>query len=122
MTGGSFDTNILIDALNGIVAAQTLLDEVEDRWISRLTWIEVLSKVDECALKETELMLSAFEIDEVTVLISERAAQLRNERRRLKLVDAVILASAQVNGRMLATRNTKDFPAGTPGIHVPYTL
>ena len=40
--------------------------------------------------------------------------------RSLKRADAVILASAQVNGRVLVTRNTQDFPASMPGLHVPY--
>lgn len=122
MIARSFDSNILIDALNGVAPAQALLDEAEDRWISRLTWIEVLSKGDAESLPETELLLSAFQIDELTVPIAERAAQLRNERRRLKVVDAVIQASAQVNDRPLFTRNTKDFPPELPGIHVPYTV
>jgi predicted nucleic acid-binding protein len=39
---------------------------------------------------------------------------------RIKLLDAYIFATAQVNGSILVTRNTKDFPAQTPGIRVPY--
>jgi predicted nucleic acid-binding protein len=40
----------------------------------------------------------------------------------MKLLDAMILAAAQVNGAILVTRNTRDFPANMPGIRVPYTL
>ena len=40
----------------------------------------------------------------------------------MKLLDAFILATAQVNGAILVTRNTKDFPATMPGVRVPYTL
>ena len=40
----------------------------------------------------------------------------------MKLLDAYILATAQVNGAILVTRNTKDFPVNMPGIRVPYTL
>jgi hypothetical protein len=47
---------------------------------------------------------------------------LRRERPRLKSPDAIILATAQIRGRVLITRNTKDFPAAMPGIRVPYTL
>ena len=36
--------------------------------------------------------------------------------------DAIILATAQIRGRVLVTRNTRDFPANMPGIRVPYTL
>ena len=38
------------------------------------------------------------------------------------MTDDDILATAQVNGAILITRNTKDFPANLPGIRVPYTL
>ena len=51
----------------------------------------------------------------------ERAA-LRRERSRLRLPHAVIHASAQVHGRILITRNTRDFPADMPDIRVPYSL
>jgi predicted nucleic acid-binding protein len=40
----------------------------------------------------------------------------------MKLMDAYILATAQVNGAILITRNTKDFPAEMPGIRIPYTI
>jgi hypothetical protein len=33
-----------------------------------------------------------------------------------------LLASARVNGWLLVTRNTKDFPATMLGIRVPYGL
>ena len=37
-------------------------------------------------------------------------------------MDAYILATAQVNGAILVTRNTKDFPVAMPNIRVPYEL
>lgn len=122
MSGVSFDSNILIDALNGNAAAQDELERASDRWISRVTWIEVMSKVNDTTLRPTELLLSAFDVDELTPEIGRRAATLRNARRKLLLPDAVILASAQLGGRVLVTRNSKDFPPDMPGIHVPYTL
>ena len=61
-------------------------------------------------------------LDEIDDEISHRAAALRRERARLKSPDAIILATAQTRGRVLVTRNTKDFPANMPGIRVPYTL
>jgi predicted nucleic acid-binding protein len=81
-----------------------------------------MSRVDDATIARTRSLLSAFMIDEVDEAIAARAAMLRNERRSLKLPDAVILASAQVRGRILVTRNIKDFPANMPGIRVPYTL
>ena len=122
MSHASFDSNILIDALNGNEQAQAELERVDESWISRVTWIEVMSRVDEATAGVTRLLLSAFKIDELDAEIAERAASLRNERRSLKLADSVILASAQVRGRILVTRNTRDFPVNMPGIRVPYTL
>ena len=40
----------------------------------------------------------------------------------LKSPDAIILATAQIRGRTLVTRNSKDFQADMPGIRVPYVL
>jgi predicted nucleic acid-binding protein len=117
-----FDSNILIDSLNGYEPAHRELRRVERRWISRVTWIEVMSKMPPGTETAMEAFFSEFQIDEVTLPISRRAAELRRERSRLKLPDAVILASAQVNHRILVTRNTKDFPANMPGVRVPYTL
>jgi predicted nucleic acid-binding protein len=87
-----------------------------------MAWIEVISKGEGAALRETEKFLSTFSVDELDPEIATRAATLRRERPRLRSPEAVILASAQVRGRILVTRNTKDFPAEMPGIRVPYSL
>ena len=122
MSDYSFDSNILIDSLNGDERARAELKRVDRRWISRVTWIEVMSKVPVGADDILEAFFADFLIDEVSLPISRRAAELRRERPRLKLPDAVILATAQVHHRILVTRNTKDFPATMLGIRVPYTL
>jgi hypothetical protein len=126
VTGFAFDSNIVIDALAGFTPAR---DEIVRAiglnrrvWISRMVWIEVMSKADEAGLRRTEQFLSGFSVDEVDTEIGIRAAALRRERMRLKSPDAIILATAQLRGRVLITRNTKDFPAEMPGIRVPYTL
>jgi predicted nucleic acid-binding protein len=124
VSGYSFDANIIIDALGGFRPA---LDELrresrERHWISRMVWIEVLSKGSEVMIRDTLDFLSAFDIDELDENIAERAARLRRARPGLKSPDAIILASAQERGRILVTRNIKDFPANMPGIRVPYTL
>ena len=126
MSGYSFDSNILIDALAGFEPARFEIRRAVSfgsrAWISRMVWIEVLSKGSEMSLTETEAFLSGFGVDELDGEIAARAAGLRRERPRLKSPDAVILASALVRGRVLVTRNTKDFPANIPGVRVPYIL
>lgn len=125
MSGFSFDTNILIDALRGFPQAHVEILRASaaggQPWISRLVWIEVMSKGSGEGLRRAEYFLTGFAIDEVDQEISARAALLRRERPRLKLPDAVILASALARGRILVTRNTRDFPAAMPGIRIPYT-
>ena len=70
---------------------------------------------------EIQELLTAFELIEVDARIASTAADIR-QRTRMKLLDAMILATAQVNGAILITRNTQDFPAAMPGIRIPYTL
>lgn len=120
MSGYSFDSNILIDALNGVPEAHAEIARVDRPCISRVSWIEVLSKERGATLRVIENFLGGFAIDELDARIASHAAALRRERPRLKLADSVILATAQVNHRILVTRNIKDFPAAMPGIRVPY--
>lgn len=122
MSGYSFDSNIVIDALNGYSPARAEIARAERPSISRIVWTEVLSKERGANLRTIERFLNGFLIDELDTEIAAHAALLRRERPKLKLPDAVILASALVRGRILVTRNTKDFPANMPGIRVPYTL
>lgn len=124
MSGYSFDANIIIDAIGGYRPA---LDELsrytrEPTWISRIVWIEVLSKGDDPMVRDALEFLAPFGVDEIDEKIASRAARLRRNRPGLKSPDAIILASAQERGRILVTRNTRDFPAKMPGVRVPYTI
>lgn len=126
MSGFAFDSNIIIDTLKGFSQARAEIERAVTRggrvWISRVVWIEVMSKGEGEGLKRAEKLLAGFGVDEVDEEIASRAAALRRERPRLKAMDAIILASALTRGRVLITRNTKDFPAAMPGIRVPYVL
>ena len=126
MSGFSFDSKIVIDALAGFAPARAEIRRAFSSgargWISRMVWIEVLSKGAPATMGRAEAFLSRFGVDEIDAEIAERAAALRRERPRLKSPDAIILATALTRGRLLVTRNTKDFPANMPGIRVPYIL
>ena len=126
MSGFAFDSNIIIDTLRGFAQARAEIERAVLRggrvWISRVVWIEVMSKGEGEGLRRAETLLAGFGIDEVDEEIASRAAALRRDRPRLKAMDAIILATATLRGRVLITRNTKDFPAEMPGIRVPYTL
>jgi len=125
VSGFAFDSNILIDTLRAIPQARAEIARAAGQgrvWVSRMVWIEVLSKGEGEGLKRAQTLLSGFGIDEVDEEVASRAAALRRERPRLKSPDAIILATALTRGRILVTRNTKDFPAEMPGIRVPYSL
>jgi predicted nucleic acid-binding protein len=126
MSGYSLDANIVIDALLNHEPAHREISRIAGSgarmWISRMAWIEILSKGNESAVRDVLMFLGQFGLDEIDDEISHRAAALRRERARLKSPDAIILATAQLRGRILVTRNTKDFPAEMPGIRVPYQI
>lgn len=126
MSGFAFDADIVIDALGGFPPARAEIERAVSAgtraWLSRIAWLEVLSKGDAAVAKGALAFMSHFGLDEMDEEIALRAAALRRERPRLKSPDAIILATAQTRGRVLVTRNIKDFPAEMPGIRVPYTF
>lgn len=116
-----FDTNILIDYLSSRREARIELDRHADRAISIITWMEIMAGStanDEAQLRS--FLLNFYPLP-LTPEVAERAVVIR-KKRKIKLPDAIIQATAEVNGRVLLTRNTRDFPSGTPGVKVPYTV
>lgn len=117
-----FDTNILIDYLNGIAASRREVERHRDRLISIITWMEVLAGAhDDAELEVIEMFLRDFQVVELTRRVAHEAVAVRKER-RIRLPDAVIWASARVESALLVTRNTRDFPKDDPGVRVPYTV
>lgn len=116
-----FDTNILIDWLADIPEASAELARYNNSRISRVVWTEILAGEALETRDTIRELIAPFEVVEIDSRIAAAAADIRF-RSKLKLMDAYILATAQVNGSILITRNTKDFPAEMPGIRVPYTL
>jgi len=116
-----FDTNILIDFTHGIPGAQKELLRYSSRAISIITWIEILAGVPPNQEAETRGFLTTFRVTPITSEISERAITIRRES-RIKLPDAIILATAEIEDFLLITRNTKDFKESNPRIRVPYKI
>lgn len=121
MVKALFDTNILIDYLNGASAAKKELARYEYRAISTITWMEVLAGASSEEDAAIRAWLLSFDIIGVDAAIADRAVAIRKER-RIRLPDAIVWATAQVNSLLLVSRNTKDFPADEPGMRVPYKL
>ncbi len=116
-----FDTNIVIDALNGVVKADDEYSRYERVLISRVTWMEVLIGVEGDDSDIRDFLETHFEIIPLDLAVADIAIQLRRQH-RLRLPDAIIWATARVNDAVLVTRNTKDFNPEWDGIHLPYTL
>jgi predicted nucleic acid-binding protein len=121
MSDPFFDTNIVIDWLRRKPQAKTELARYKRHRISRITWTEVIAGEPLETRSYVQELISPFEVVEIDARIAAAAADIRF-RVEMKLLDAFILATAQVNGAILVTRNTRDFPAQMPGIRVPYTL
>ncbi len=116
-----FDTNILIDYLNGVAAAKAEIARYERPAISVISWIEVLAGTKPAVETATRKFLASFERLELNEKIAERAVALRRAA-KMRVPDAIILATARVQNLLLVTRNTKDFTAEEPGIRVPYRI
>lgn len=117
---GLFDTNILIDYLAGVDAAETELGKYRERLISAVTWMELLVGVrNEEEQDVIEMFLRDFRVVDITRRVARDAVE-RRRTHRLKLLDAIVWASAQAESALLITRNTKDFPTDDPGVRVPY--
>ena len=120
MSDPFFDTNILIDWLGDSPKAIAELSRYKKHRMSRVVWTELLAGVPVEERDTLQQTLAAIAVVEIDARIAGAAADIRY-RTPMKLMDAYILATAQVNGAILITRNTKDFPAQLPGIRVPYT-
>lgn len=119
MVKALFDTNILIDFLHGRLEAQREIESYEDIAISVITWMEVMVGAGVETEAATRSFLRGFHLIDLDHEQAERAVALRRLH-RMKLPDAIVWAAAQADGRLLVTRNTRDFPGGNPGVRVPY--
>jgi predicted nucleic acid-binding protein len=117
-----FDTNILIDYLNGREEAKAEFDLYEEKMISIVTYMEVM--VGAKTAEEAEILrsfLQSFTCRELTQAVANLAIALRQQH-RLKPPDAIVYATVRDVGCNLVTRNTKDFPPTWPDIRLPYQL
>lgn len=116
-----FDTNILIDYLNGDNQAKKEMDLYEFCAISIITYIEIIVGLQNTEEIETiKKFLHGFSIIGIDLPIAERTIIVR-KKYKLKIPNALILATAEQSQCLLITRNTKDFSATLPIVRVPYT-
>ncbi len=121
MVRAVIDTNILVDYLQGVPDAANELAAYQAPAISVISWIEVMVGSSPQTEPSVRAFLASFEQLPISERVSELAVQLRKTN-RIKLPDALIWATAQANGCLLVTRNTRDFDPKAPGVRVPYVL
>jgi predicted nucleic acid-binding protein len=115
-----FDSDVLIDYLQGTPQARKEIARYRQPHYSMISFVELhCGARDAEESQAVEILLASLTRIELSEEVARRAVELRREL-RLKLPDAVILASAEVEGCILVTRNTQDFPKGDPRIRFPY--
>lgn len=115
-----YDSNVLIDFLDGRPEAVALLGAETRLCISRMTWMEVMvgATTPETAAAYRRFLDTCVILD-ISAEIADRAVSLRQSH-RIKLPDAIIWATALEHGAVLVTLNTKDFPRDHATVMVPY--
>ena len=106
------DSNTIIYASKGLIDADKLLSENEFYFASIISLIEVYSHKFEDTVEKTIIdeILASIEIADVDRAIADQAIIYRkNKNKKIKLPDAVILATAKVLGAELITNNLSDF-------------
>jgi predicted nucleic acid-binding protein len=114
------DSVILIDYLQGLAKAKSEINRYSEPLYSIISWMEVLCGAEtEDEEASAKLLFRSMHRVDLTSRIAQKAVEER-KRSGLKLPDAVILATADCEGCILVTRNTKDFDSGDPRVRIPY--
>lgn len=120
-----FDTDILIWYFRGKPEARALLEntEIQKRWISSLTFMELLQG---CRNKNEALDVQAFVAENISLIlhpktsISEKAIHLVSDyalSHGLRVIDAIIASSALLHRATLVTGNDRHFHF-IPGLEI----
>ena len=115
MVAAAFDSNVRTDFLRGLAPAGEALEAVDLPAISIVTWIEVLAGAPAPDNGTTRRFLARFDTLPLGPDVAE-SALLARVRHRLKLPDAIVLATAQSKGLQLFTRDEKGFGRVGEGI------
>ncbi len=121
MNGNSLvvDSNIIIYLSKNQISFDDVFSKHDFFYLSIITYIEVLGFNFRSNDEKTVVtkFLSNFEILNVTQVLAERVIEIRKVR-KIKLPDAIILATAQATGSDLMTKNIADFNNIDPQIHL----
>ena len=96
-----FDTNIVIDALNGVPEADEEYGRYDRVLISDVTWLEILSGADGDDTLLRDFLETHFQIIPLDLAIADEALNLHREF-RLRLPDAIVWGTARHSDASLA--------------------
>ena len=104
------DSNIIIYLSKGLLKIEDIADRDDDIYISVITYMEVLGYQfsDLAERKIIKEFLDNFEILYINSEIAENVILIRQQK-KIKLPDAIILATAKYLNCPLMTRNVEDF-------------
>ena len=120
MTSALIDTSVLRDYLDGDPRAQRALDRWEDRSISVVTWLELLTVCPPAALEATRGFLRTFERLSISESIADEALRLISARPGLPLDRALTWASANVNQIVYVTVDPAHVARTDANVTMPY--
>ena len=106
------DSNAIIYASKGLIDADKLLAANEFYFASIITFIEIYSHDFQSAFEKKLIdeILDSIDIVDLSQSIADQAVIYRkNKIKKMKLPDAVILATAKFLGAELVTNNLSDF-------------
>lgn len=104
------DTNIIIYLSHGEMKIQDFAKAGDRLCISAITYMEALGYPFKTSKEEffVKGLCEACDLIDLTKLIIEKTIEIRKQN-KIKLPDAIIAASALVEGAKLVTVNVKDF-------------
>lgn len=115
------DSDVLIDYLQGHPEAKIEIERYSEPLFSIISWIEVMCGAENNIERAAaESLFKSMKCVELTAIVA-RQAVIERKVRKLKLPDATILASADQEGCIMVTRNSKDFDTDDPRVRIPYT-
>ncbi|CUI06192.1 PIN domain-containing protein [Massilia antarctica] len=128
------DTNIVIDFFNGVPDARKELLYYTDIAISNITYMEFAigfrrdvgkGTITTAEFADSMAKLAGLLVIQINQKITDKAIDIRansilGPNRRIKLPDAIVLATAESEGRYMVTRDVMGYTS--PLIRIPYQL
>ena len=104
------DTNALVAFGNGEKSIGDLLAEADDVFTSVICELEYLSwdgltGQDESSFKQFLSMINVVDVASADIGLKNRIVEIRRANTKIKLPDAIVMASSTVTGSILLTRD-----------------